>query len=459
MTLSKAFKNQEYIKFFIFLAIVIILTPFLMDIIARSWKTEIMKGISDGIKTLDPSGTSVIITFVIGFYIGSSILLFIDRKKRVQAFVLLVGVGILLNYMLNNFAIGWNLIYIGLGCVIGIYLGGGFKKITKRSEFRRAATNVSTFSVVYASISLIIFYSSSNANNSSFIKDALVILIYSYFFGKLMGYEIKGPKIFILGPEQSGKTLFLAGCYKRVLDTTEISTKRSDALVDLIKELHKGWPKRTADILEYQFRYEIGRLFPREATLRSVDYPGVYLADILNYIDNKEDIKKIDKIGVKQRVIAAREVASADKLIFIIDCEKYPNFDEMGIDYYIKIVTKLRENGKEIRPYIVFTKSDLFKDEYPNYENDYEGFKKFIANKFLENIFIRELLVEASNTTFYPVFYYTKKMENLVSYFRDKENDKENEQKKFSYVPIKDPFGNVHTYGFDVFMDQLMEDG
>jgi len=56
-----------------------------------------------------------------------------------------------------------------------------------------------------------ILYSSLDVDNSNFIKDALTMLIFSYFFGVLMNYDIKGPKIFILGPEQSGKTLFVAG--------------------------------------------------------------------------------------------------------------------------------------------------------------------------------------------------------------------------------------------------------
>ena len=60
------------------------LTPLLMDIIARSWNTELMKDISNIIRVIDPSGISIFITFVIGFYIGSAILLFLDRKKRMQ---------------------------------------------------------------------------------------------------------------------------------------------------------------------------------------------------------------------------------------------------------------------------------------------------------------------------------------------------------------------------------------
>jgi hypothetical protein len=119
----------------------------------------------------------------------------------------------------------------------------------------------------------------------------------------------------------------------------------------------------------------------------------------------------------------------------------------MGIDHYLRIVTELHNNGKYIKFYIIVTKSDLFKDEFPDYEKDYRGFKKFVENKFIDNIFIRDLSIGMSNVNFFPVFYYTKKIENP---------DK-NDKKKYVYIPIRDPYGNAHTYGFDKFMDQLME--
>ena len=449
---------KECIKFLILLAVVIVLTPLLMDIIARSWNTELMTDISNIIRVIDPSGISIFITFVIGFYIGSAILLFLDRKKRMQTIILVAGVIVLFNYMTSNFTVGWNIIYIVLGAITGIYLGSGFKNLDKRGEFRNAASNVSKFSTVYAAISLIILYASPGVDNSNFIKDALVVLTFSFFFKLLMDYETKGPKVFILGPEQSGKTLFLAGCHKRIIDITEVSPNSSSDLIKLMKELHKGWPARTKDIKEYQFTHEIGALFPREVVLRTVDYPGIYLQDISNYMDNKENIDKIDDVEKKIRVMAAREVMEADILIFIIDASRHPEFEkmgladkhgfeEMGIDYYLEIVTKLQNSGKNVKHYIAVTKSDLFKDEFLNYEEDYDGFRHFVENKFSGNVLIRNLVIGAYNTTFYPVFYYTKKIENPDP--KDK--------KKYVHIPIRDTYENIHTYGFDKFMDQLME--
>jgi hypothetical protein len=113
----------------------------------------------------------------------------------------------------------------------------------------------------------------------------------------------------------------------------------------------------------------------------------------------------------------------------------------MGITQYVKIFGKLQENGRNVKPYIVVTKSDFFTRDYPNYENDYEGFKEFIESRISNSIFIKELLNEAS-ASIYPVFYYTKKV-----------NGEEHEY----YIPLRDENKNVYTYGFDKFMDDLIE--
>jgi signal recognition particle receptor subunit beta len=449
--------HEEYIKFSILFIVVAGLTYVLMNMITRSWNTELMKGIGNAIRLIDPSGISIFITFMVGFYLGSLVLLFLDRKKRAQAIILSAGIVVLVVYMIKNFSIGWNLVYIVFGALIGLYLGSkdvGWKNINTKGEFRGAASNVSKFSIIYSVASLVIIYSSPGADNSGFIADALVVLAFSFFFSVLMDYELKGPKIVILGPEESGKTLFLAGCYKRVVDITEIPTDRSNDLIDLMTELHKGWPTRTKDIKEYRFTYEVGKLFPRETVLTTSDYPGIYLKDIAQYIGNKENIDKIEEVAKRSRVKVARQVAGADILIFIIDAERYPRFEEMGIDHYLKIITGLRESGRDIEHFIVVTKSDLFKEEFPNYENDYEGFKKLIEDKFIENIFIRELLIGESGRNFYPVFYYTKRTENpkynpLMPVTKD--------NKQYISSPIHDNYGNVYVYGFDKFMNQLME--
>lgn len=433
--------QKDHIQFLIFLAITIILTRYLMDIIVRAWKTELMTHISSIIKTVDPSGTSIFINIIIGFYIGSLIFIAMDRYKRIQAVILFIGIFIVFQYLSNNIVIIWNVIYIGLGVLLGGFLAtsGDIEKV-RSNDLGRATKNVSTASMLYIIIAFFILYVASPYQQSNnFIKDAVVILAFSYFFGEVMNYKAKGPKILVLGPQSSGKTVFLAGCYLRMLAIAEIPAMANDDLVDLVDELAKGiWPGRTRKISKYQFRFETGKIFPKETVLRTIDYPGVYLKDILDYMYSKRDIKKMNE-EEQNFLTAAREVVNADKLIFIIDGEKYPKFEDMGTVYYTKIMAKLFEHRKKVKIYIIVTKSDLFREYYPNYEEDYYGFKQFIEDKFSQNIYFRQLINSATNVTFYPVFYYTKKVNGEL-------------------IPLRDENNNVYIFGFDKFMDSLTTD-
>ncbi len=438
--------DKDYVKFFIIFGIVTILTPFLMDIIVRSWKTDLMKQLADGIKSIDPSGTSILFSIAVGFYIGSIFLLYLDIYKRVQAISLSIGLFSITSYISKLFIINYNFIFIILGIFIGGLSGNRFK-FTYRKEIKQAAANISIISVIYVVISYIIFYLST-ADSGNFIKDSVVVLIFSYFFGEVMNYKAKGSKIFVLGPAQSGKTLFIAGCYMRALEIAKGPVKPSPDLLELIDQMHKEeiiWPRRTQEISKYQFIYDIGGLFPKEMMLRTLDYPGPFIEKIYKYMYIKRSSKKGENDKKYEEEIkyetVAKEITKSDKLIFIVDGSKYPNFADMGITQYVKILGKLQENGRNVKPYIVVTKSDFFTREYPNYENDYEGFKEFIESRISNSIFIKELLNEAS-ASIYPVFYYTKKV-----------NGGGNE----NYIPLRDENKNVYTYGFDKFMDDLIE--
>ncbi len=438
--------DKDYVKFFIIFGIVTVLIPFLMDIIVKSWKTELMKQLADGIKSVDPSGTSVLFSIAIGFYIGSIFLLYLDRYKRMQAILRSIGLVSVTDYISKLFSINFNLIFIILGTFIGGISGNRFK-FTYRKEVKQAAANITIISVTYVVISYIIFYLST-ADSSNFIKDSAVVLIFSYFFGEVMNYKAKGSKIFVLGPAQSGKTLFIAGCYMRALEIAKGPIKPSPDLLELIDQMHKEeiiWPRRTQEISKYQFVYESGSLFPKEMMLRTLDYPGPFIEKIYEYMYIKITPKKGEKDKkygeeIKYETVA-KEITKSDKLIFIIDGSKYPNFADMGITQYVKILGKLQEHRKNVKPYIVITKSDLFTKDYPNYENDYEGFKQFIESRISNSIFIKELLNEAS-ASIYPVFYYTKKI---------------NEEGNENYIPLRDENRNLYTYGFDKFMDDLIE--
>jgi len=84
---------------------------------------------------------------------------------------------------------------------------------------------------------------------------------------------------------------------------------------------------------------------------------------------------------------------------------------------------------------------DEYKDKEKNEdpENDYNNFRKFISNKFIHDIRIQQLLRVVGDVSIYPVFYYTKQVD-------------ENKRK-----PIRDYAGNVFTFGFGELIDDMLK--
>ena len=79
--------NKDFRKFIIYLPIVAIFTYLSMDIISRSWNTGIMEQSANTIRNMSQSGISFLTNFVIGFFISSIILMYTDRRKKMQAII------------------------------------------------------------------------------------------------------------------------------------------------------------------------------------------------------------------------------------------------------------------------------------------------------------------------------------------------------------------------------------
>jgi len=460
-----ALSDRDVIKFIAYLAIIIALAYPLMSIVARSWGTGLMEQSADAIRTMSQSGISFFTNITVGFLAGSTILLFFDRKKRVQAFILVVGIIATIYYMISHFSINWNVLYALLGAVLGIIAGGGYKK---SNNYRQAALNISTISICYIIISYLNIYTLQRDQSSgNFFIDSTVILAFSYFFGSVMNYKGKGKRIFVLGPGKSGKTVFMVGCYKVALAKAESPTRPNRNLRDAFRQLHgridkkskndtllaqsewidpppreikEYWPRSTEateDPIVYEFIYETGTLFPKEVLFRTIDYPGGYLGNLSDNMYKRID-KNIDRL-TSTYVKIAKEITISDKLIFVLDSETYPIFDY--ITHYIDIINILREKRKEFDSYIVVTKSDIFKEEFgrrPS-DNDYEKFKEFVEKKFSKNDYVRMLFVESSMRDIRPVFY-------------DTERDEHGTLK-----PSRNIDGNIFIFGYDELMGILME--
>lgn len=476
MSINKLlFKNREYIRLSIYLIIVVVLTIPLLNIFIRSWEMEggLMKIFANAIWDFHPSGVTILITFIAGFCLGSLLLMLIDEYKRFQSILLSIGFIIIVYYIIigNIFPnVNWinNVSILGIGALIGVLIGGGKDLLNDKKElkFQKASNNLTFFSmffIIFAVagnyISFLLTDDLSSININNVFEDILIAIAFIYFLGVFISYTAISPRIFILGPSKSGKSLLLAGCYLFALKKMKSQpTNANKELLELITKLHTQdieggfWGTEfTSATLTYHFVYKAGSLFPKKVFFKTFDWPGGLLKDIYEYIDKKnsdekeeEDDKNKYKVNMAQ---ITQEILKSQKLLFVIDAEKSPQFDEMGIIHYINILEKLIEKGNMIDSYIVITKCDIFVEEYKeindivdDFNIDYNNFKYYMKQKFERNILLRTLINESSGASIYPVFYYTKK--NITGEY---------------LVPIRDDLNNVFTFGFDELMYDLTQ--
>jgi len=115
---KKILTDADTILFCIFLVVIVILTPFVMDMVSRSWKTELMGQIKEAIESIDSSSISIFISVTIGFYVGSIILLGLDKYKKVQAIILSICLILIIKYMIDNYATDWNIYAFLIGLML-----------------------------------------------------------------------------------------------------------------------------------------------------------------------------------------------------------------------------------------------------------------------------------------------------------------------------------------------------
>ncbi|PWB51256.1 MAG: hypothetical protein C3F06_10585 [Candidatus Methanoperedenaceae archaeon] len=465
---KKILTDADTILFCIFLVVIVILTPFVMDMVSRSWKTELMGQIKEAIESIDSSSISIFISVTIGFYVGSLLLLGLDKYKKVQAVIISIGLILTIKYLIDNYATDWNIYAFLIGAGVGIALGS-INNSKPKGDYERAAKNIVMVSTGYLVITYIILYASLNVESGKFLIDSGSVLGFSALMTNLLLYKGKGPRVFVIGPAKSGKTVFLVGCYIQLVKLSQDqpinpskslynaynelkgSTKTQSEieaqhlaernLVD--PKINPSWIERTEDTVEYSFTYVIGKLFPKEVTVRSVDFPGSYIVNIPDYMFAKRTIEK----GEEEYVKTAKYVEESDKLILVIDSNNFPNYSE-EIGQYIAVARQMRENRKNVKYYIVITKSDIFIDDFKKnkgYEQfysfgnkDYDNFRSFMTEKFSKNGDIMTLLPEIYGAPMYPVFYETEKYHG-------------------ARLPLINDNGNVYVCGFSEFMKDLFE--
>lgn len=471
-TVKSVFTNWEVSKFFIFLFLFIGLSIRLMNMISSSWNTKLMGSISASIRAIDSSGISMFIAFMIGFYAGSAILLWNDKKKKAQSLILFGGVISIFIYMVTYFNVGWNIIYIIAGIALSLILGGvrSINSLTYTPKSQNVVINVGIFSIVYLLTSLVILYVSTDLKITNFFIDAASIVLFAFIFGQLMSYEMKDSKIFILGPKRSGKTQFIIGCFLSIEQRATTPIVRNDTMIELVEKFKTPnkdtgiyeWTPRTTqtDMKEYYFTFESNLIFPKQTTMKLTDYPGSHLEHIPLGIDKilnpnnpeiDDKINKIKDINFDYVKETAKNVLAADTLVFIIDSDRCPNFNEMEIGNYDKIISRLIKQGKQFNALIVVTKCDIWQEEFK--KSHEQSFRKYITEKFSKNKSVKQLKTKCSCEDFYPVYFYTTTVKDIITGATIINGD----TLKPERIPLFDDYGNPNNYGFNELMNVLTE--
>lgn len=482
MNIEKITKYREYIKLVIYFLVLLIITPSLINIMGKAWSIDnsLIRVLASYLWVIDHSSIQIVINMIIGFLVGSLVLMLIDTKKRVQSLLLTTSLlyltlNIFMGNILSNVNWGKYITWLFIGMLIGFLSGDGKKLLMNDTEFPKAAKNIRTLSWVIITVCLLSYYISlysvagDNASNltGSILKDSFSTILFFVFLKEFIDYDTKDAKVFLLGPKESGKSLCMAGIYLKAMGTSKKPSMPNEGIQNLLKELDtSGWPDSTKSTTEYSFIHHYGTLFPKSTELRTIDYMGSYFEGISVLLDDMYSQKSSAKLHpiqdsnsnskgengsdllsnaeTREAVkLVAQHVYESSHLLLVLDGAKFPRSDDMQISGFISILNFFNKNKIHKNFYVVVTKCDIFCDEFEattkeSLDNEtYIEFKDFMYNKLTQNLSIRQLLLEAQVNEIYPVFYHTTK------------------DKSGNAIPVKDEFNNMYTFGFDHLLDAI----
>lgn len=365
----------------------------------------------------------ILLTFCFGLFYGAVIITLLDIKKRIQ------GIWIILASLIFLYIYYYVILYrpeiFIFGFIIGIwisYIKG--KTLSGKYKEYPAATLLISFLVLYmawASYVDYIFEEKVEIRNA--IWYLIIVILFSKIFILFNNYEVKNSRIFVIGPRQSGKSVFMCGCYDMADKLEKTIGPPSKDLEEALRNLYKGWLPGTVIPKNYIFKYLHGKLFVNEVEILMYDIGGefyeLHINEIILYIKNiskknssseifensQKDNKRLDiprVIESDQDVIKIGDgIYNADKLIFIIDGNRIGG-DE---DYISNIHTEIIRAVPNKPYYIIVTKSDKFYDFNQGLTDDgYNTLKQIILDKLKRTGNLRFIITGHYEDTI-PVFF------------------------------------------------------
>lgn len=476
MNIKKSFvqRNQEKLLLFVYFVVMLFLASLLFQALGVAWQnSEIAR---PGILWLLSMLSVTLEEFAaagFGVYIGLLLLFTWDPKKRWQGALLWIGTLSALfglqsvGLFIPNIDFIESILWVAGGVFVGLVLGGGQRLLqtqtTEALEFRMAAKRLVLLISLVVVLGLIEYHivfpeffgpnggglsMGWDLSTVSFVTDNLLRnVVYSTVFivvlRRFVRYDSE-ESFFILGPRESGKSLFLVGMYLNALDEAE--KRRSDtpirpssdlmALVNEMEGTAPGWSvdaTEATDVNELRFQYLKGRVFPKNLRISSLDYAGEYLSELPNVLMSAGS--DIDDTTLRR---LNQEVRLADTLIFILDLEQYTSGEGLQIEEYFDIIQAVSDK----RVLLVATKADLLAEEFRETQSMeahryFDEFTQYVNNELQNSNQVRTLVQDTAGSQIHPVYYQTKVAD-------DGER-----------IPLRDNSGNVMTVGFDRVLDEV----
>ncbi len=468
-------RHGEKLALLAYLGVAIAVTPRLAQLFETAWaESHALRSLMELGQLVGISQDMINLVFL-GIVVGLLALMTLDPKKRWQALLLWIGLGLTL-FILNSAGVfvpdvtgAEDAIWLLPGVVFGLLFGGGTKALTLKqngpTEYRRATWGVYMFLFALVFVSLIEahlaypefievteqgFAILSVDNPSVSLQgDGLLLNIVSAGIAvgatrRFTRYE-SDDSFFVLGPPASGKSLLLIGAYLEALerDKNKKRSKRealnpSQDLMELVENLDRDatdWIVEAtgrSELKNLEFKFVRGSLFPKNVTVSSVDYAGEHLSRIPDALN--------DEIANPDQEIEAltNGIRGANKLILLVDVERFVNNEGLGLAEYFSIL----EAAEDKSIILVATKADILADQFweeteTDPEKSFDEFKQYVEDELCQSQQFSALLRQTPETEVHPVYYETTL------------ND-ENER-----VPVRDDRGSVVTVGFRRLLQRL----
>lgn len=470
-------ENGEKVFLAIYFTVMIVVAGPLFLALGEAWQTsEIVRPLIMALRPLVSVTLEQFSAVAFGLYLGLLVLLTIDPKKRIQGILLWIGTGSALIGLLSiglfipNIDFAANIVWVLAGLVAGGIAGGGSQLLKTRTvsalEFRRSATSLFyliTLIVIAGLIEYHITFPAFLEVTPSTVQIAtpdptlsvewagigqntIMAGVFVFTLRRFVTYDA-AENFFVLGPQGSGKSLFLVGKYLAALDDAvgrdaDTPLNPSSDLMELVGSLDAaakdaGWKidaTGQTDVESLEFNFVNGRVFPKNIQLSSLDYAGEYLERLPNALMSADS-----QIENSTLQLLSQRVQAANTLVLIIDVERYHNNEPLEIEPYFDILDVASD--KDVL--LVATKCDIlaeeFRDERALEAHQYfDEFCEYVNDTLVQNNqTVRTLVQDTSGSEIYPVYYQTTTDENGER------------------VPMRDRDGNVMTIGFNELLKKM----